>query len=421
MVPSEIKPFVVMAKPVGPACNLRCSYCYYLETRQLYPSPHSFMMSDLILENYIRQYIESSPGPSILFVWHGGEPALAGIDFYHNVLELQKRYLPHGWKCWNNLQTNGLLLDDSWCTFLAEAKFDVGVSIDGTQFVHDNYRKDNHGNSTYQATVAAIRRLQSHGIQPDLLCTVTSIAAKDPSGVYRALKELDTGWIQFIPIIRRTPDGQITRDSVSSEAYGRFLSVIFYEWILHDLDKLNIQFFAEISLVWSGGNANPCWMSPTCGRVLIVEHDGSVYSCDHFVNPEHRLGNIDYSSLIELLNFPAQQQFGENKRLLLPNQCRSCRWLEICNGGCPKDRFSISDDGAPGLNYLCKGLRKFFSQSEVPIKKVIARRKQGKSPAAIISELRADLAARWKGIGRNDPCPCGSGMKAKQCCWYQRP
>jgi len=329
--------------------------------------------------------------------------------------------LPQGWTCWNNLQTNGTLLEDDWCSFLADAHFDVGLSVDGAQWVHDAYRKDRHGRGTYEVAVAAVRRLQAHGIQPDLLCAVTSAAAREPTSVYRALRDLNTGWVQFIPIVRRTPDGQVTPDTVSAESYGRFLNTVFDEWIHHDLGRLNVQLFAEMSLVWSGGTASPCWMAPTCGRVLIVEHDGSVYSCDHFVTPEHCIGHVETSPLSELVDSAKQRRFGEDKRDLLPAQCRRCQWLSICNGSCPKDRFSQADDGDPGLDYLCNGLRQFFAHAEKPLKRVIQSRNRGMRPDAIMAELRADLTARWKGVGRNDPCPCGSGLKAKLCCWNQRP
>lgn len=414
-------PFVVMAKPVGPLCNLRCSYCYYLETERFYSESHSFRMSDALLETYIRQYIAASPGPIVLFVWHGGEPALAGLDFYRRAVELQKRYLPEGWTCWNNLQTNGILLDDEWCSFLAEAHFDVGLSLDGTPWLHDAYRKDRGGQGTYERAVTAVRRLQAHGIQPDLLCAVTSSLAKEPASVYRALSSLNTGWIQFIPIVRRTQDGLMTPDSVTGEAYGDFLCRVFDEWLYHDLGKLEVQFFAELSLVWSGGTANVCWMAPTCGRVLIVEHDGGVYSCDHFVTPDHRIGDLQASQLAELVDAPAQRRFGADKSDRLPTQCLSCQWLAVCNGGCPKDRFAFTNDGEPGLNYLCSGLRQFFAHTERPLKQVIEWRRRGLSTEAIMNELRTESLARWKGIGRNDPCPCGSGRKAKNCCWHLRP
>lgn len=418
---SSVDPFVVMAKPVGPLCNLNCGYCYYLGTERYYSNPHRFRMSDTQLEQFISNYIKSSPGPVVQFTWHGGEPTLAGLDFYKRALELEKKYLPEGWSCWNNLQTNGVLLDDEWCSFLARERFDVGLSIDGTEWLHDEYRKDHNGNGTYTQAFEAVKRLQSYGIQPDLLCTVTSSIAKEPVAVYRALRELGTGWIQFIPIVRRTPEGQVTPDSVPGDAYGDFLCAIFDEWIQNDIGKLNVQFFAETMLVWSGGTTNMCWMAPTCGRVPVVEHDGSVYSCDHFVTPDHRIGNINDSPLSELLELPRQRSFGTDKRERLPAQCRSCRWLDVCNGGCPKDRFAFTAGGDPGLNYLCSGNQRFFTHAEQPMKQIIQLRKRGFSPAGIMAELRAESKARWKGVGRNDPCPCGSGRKAKNCCWSKRP
>ena len=414
-------PFVVMAKPVGPVCNLECTYCYYLDTASLYSRPHRFRMSDSMLETYVRQYIAASPGPVVHFVWHGGEPTLAGLDFYRRAFALQQHYLPDGWTCWNNLQTNGTLLDEEWCSFLADAHFDVGLSIDGTRWLHDASRKDRRGRGTYERAVAAVRRLQARGIQPDLLCTVTSAVAEDPLSVYRALRNLNTGWLQFIPIVRRGPDGQVTPESVTAEAYGDFLCSVFDEWVHNDLGRLNVQFFAEMSLLWSGGTANACWMAPTCGRVLVVEHDGGVYACDHFVTAEHRIGDLETSHLGALVDAPLQRRFGDDKQDQLPAQCRSCSWLTACNGGCPKDRFALADDGEPRLNYLCNGLRRFFAHVEQPLKQVIERSAQGMRPVDIMAELRAESLVRWRGIGRNDPCPCGSGRKAKRCCWPQRP
>jgi uncharacterized protein len=335
-------------------------------------------------------------------------------------VDLQKRYLPEGWSCWNNLQTNGILLDDEWCSFLADAHFDVGLSIDGTQWLHDEHRKDHRGSGTYERAVAAVRRLQAHGIQPDLLCTVTSAAAKEPIAVYRALRDLDTGWLQFIPIVRRESGGQTTSESVTGQGYGDFLVTVFDEWIRHDLGRLDIQLFAEMSLVWSGGTASLCWMAPTCGRALIVEHDGGVYSCDHFVTPDHRIGDIETDPLSTLVDVPVQRRFGNDKQDRLPLQCRSCSWLVICNGGCPKDRFSLAENGEPGLNYLCDGFQQFFAHAEQPLRKVMQFKKRGLTPDAIMAELRAESLARWSGVGRNDPCPCGSGRKAKHCCWSKQ-
>lgn len=411
-------PFVVMAKPVGSLCNLKCSYCYYLATER---NAQQLRMRDQLLETYIRQYIAANPGPSIQFTWHGGEPTLAGIDFYRRAVALQEKYLPVGWTCWNNLQTNGILLDDEWCAFLAENHFDVGLSVDGTKGLHDKYRTDYSGNGTYEKVAAAVRRLQAYGIQPDLLCTVNSDTAKDAVAVYRALRGLDTGWIQFIPIIRRTKDGQVTPDSVSGEEYGYFLSSVFDEWIRNDLGKIDIQLFAEMAHVWAGGTASLCWMAPTCGRVLIVEQDGGVYSCDHFVAPGYRIGDIEHSSLGAMVDLPVQQSFGNDKRDRLPSRCRSCEWLAVCNGGCPKDRFLVAENGEPGLNHLCGGFRKFFAHAQPTVKKVREFRKQGMAPDAIMAGLRAQAMEMWRGIGRNDPCPCGSGKKAKNCCWSKRP
>ncbi len=415
------EPFVVMAKPVGPICNLECGYCYYLDTARFYGRPHQFRMSDDLLETYVRQYLEASPGPVVYFVWHGGEPTLAGLDFYRRAVELQQHYLPAGWTCWNNLQTNGTLLDEEWCTFLGEARFEVGLSIDGTPRLHDAYRKDRHGRGTYERVFAAAHRLQAHGIQPDLLCTVTAAVAEEPVSVYRALRDIGTGWFQFIPIVRRGPDGQVTPESVAPEAYGRFLCTVFDQWAHHDLGKLNLQLFAETLQVWAGAPATLCWMAPTCGRVLVVEHDGAVYACDHFVTPEHRIGNLETSHLGALVDAPFQARFGADKQDGLPTQCRSCPWLAACNGGCPKDRFALAENGEPALNYLCDGLRRFFAHAEQPSRHIIERRRRGIRPETIMGELRAESMVRWRGIGRNDPCPCGSGRKAKQCCWSQRP
>ncbi len=414
------EPFVVMAKPVGPHCNLKCGYCYYLETESFYENRHKFQMSDELLEKFIRQYIDASPGPVIQFTWHGGEPTLAGLDFYRKAVELQNRYLPEGWTCWNNLQTNGILLDDDWCAFLADAKFDVGLSLDGTQWLHDEYRKDHGGRGTYARAVDAVRRLQAHGIQPDLLCTVTSSIAKEPLAVYQALKNLNTGWIQFIPIVRHTKDGQVTEDSVTGEGYGDFLCAVFDEWIKHDIGRLDVQIFAEMSLVLSGGQTNLCMMAPTCGRALIVEHDGSVYSCDHFVNPEHLIGDVETSNLGALVETPAQRKFGNDKKELLTQQCLACSWLKLCNGGCIKDRFALAEDGESGLSYLCAGFQKFFAHADKPLRKVMQLKKGGMSPNAIMDEMRAESLVMWEGVGRNDPCPCGSGLKAKRCCWPKR-
>ena len=410
-------PFVVMAKPAGSLCNQRCEYCYYLGTAETLHNAEAGHMSDELLETFIRSYIESSPGPVVSFTWHGGEPTIAGLDFYRRAVRLQKKYLPSGWSCWNNLQTNGLLLDDEWCQFLAEEHFDVGLSMDGDAENHDLMRHDVGGHGTYERVLAAAQRLMGHGIRPDLLCTVTSFASKRPLEIYRALRALNTGWIQFIPIIRRNPDGTLTEDSVTGEQYGSFLCEIFDEWVRSDIGRLDVQLFAETALVWAGGEPSLCWMSQTCGRALIVERDGGVYSCDHFVDLKHRLGSITERSLGEYADAPEQLAFGANKHERLPAKCRSCAYLKLCGGGCPKDR-----EGEPeGRNVLCSGLYQFFSHSERQMKLIASLRRRGASNDTIRTAVRNDLLEMWRGVGRNDPCPCGSGKKAKKCCWDKRP
>lgn len=415
LMPRKTAPFAIMTKPVGSLCNMRCSYCYYIET-----GTADAAMEDHVLEAFIRQYIEAHPGPVVPFTWHGGEPTLAGLPFYRRAVELQQQYLPEGVTCWNNLQTNGLLLDDEWCAFLAEHSFDIGLSIDGCESVHDAYRRDDAGGPTYGRIAESIHRLKSHGLRPDLLCTVTSGAAEEPLAVYRALRKFDTGWVQFIPIVVPDGAGGVTAESVTAEQYGQFLVEVFDEWLLCDLGRLDVQLFAEAALVQAGGEASLCWMAPTCGRVLVVERDGSVYACDHFVEQQHRLGNIAEAHLGALVDLPRQRQFGEGKRATLPQQCLGCEWLSLCNGACPKDRFLADESGRPGLNFLCAGYRRFFSHAAGQLAELMQLRGGGASPAAMLQHFQQQHRQRWKGVGRNHPCPCGSGKKAKHCCWNRR-
>jgi len=415
------RPLSVMVKPVGSRCNLRCGYCYYLGTDERVGTEAIPRMADADLENLIRRCIAASPGPVVSFVWHGGEPCLAGLDFYRRAVALQKKYLPEGWQCWNNLQTNGVLLDGEWCDFLAEERFDVGVSIDGAPWLHDRFRLDSAGRGTYERAADAVRRLKARGIRPDLLCTVNAATEREPEAVYRALRNLDTGWVQFIPIVCRDGAGNVTPDSVTPEGYGRFLCTVFNQWLYHDVGKMDVQLFAEMALVLSGGSPTLCWMSQTCGRVLVVERDGGVYSCDHFVDTAHRLGNLRDDALEALAESSAQVAFGEAKRTGLTEKCRACRWLPLCGGGCPKDRFVPSESGGPGQNYLCPGLEKLFAHADKPLKTLVDLYRKKTPLPAILARLREEELQRWKGVGRNDPCPCGSGKKAKHCCWPLRP
>lgn len=390
MESKNTEPFAIIAKPVGSRCNLRCRYCYYLEKSKYSTHEVQNRMSNTLLERLIRQTIEASPGPVVSFTWHGGEPALAGLEFYEKVVYYEKRYLPRGWQVWNNLQTNGTLLDEEWCRFIRDNRFDVGVSIDGTEMVHNTNRLDAGGHPTYEKVVQAVRRLQKYGINPDLLCTVTSDSSAYPVDTYRALRDLGTEWIQFIPVIVRLPDGTMTRESVTPDAYGRFLCEIFDEWVTNDLGRTDVQLFAETSRVWAGGEPSLCWMTGTCGRVLVVEEDGGIYSCDHFVDTEHRLGTLPSTRLEDALTSAFQRDFGLSKRDALTDECGRCPYLNACGGGCLKDRFALSSDGQEGMYYLCPGLRMFFSHAEPVIGRVMEMSRKGMSPESIMNSLRKE-------------------------------
>ncbi len=384
----QAAPLAVMAKPVGSRCNMRCAYCYYLEKGKYSESRKQTCMSYSLLEKLIRQTVAASPGPVVSFTWHGGEPTLAGMDFYKKALELERKYLPRGWEAWNNLQTNGLLLNESWCRFLKENRFDVGLSIDGSARVHDANRRLLNGTGTFERVSASIRRLRHAGVEPDLLCTVNEVSQDKPLEVYRALRDTGCTWVQFIPVVIRG-DGGTAPGSVSPEGYGSFLTAVFDEWVRHDLGLLDVQLFAEMARIMAGGQASLCWMSPTCGHVLIAEEDGAVYSCDHFVDPEHRLGTLRDGSLARMAQGGFQRDFGLAKRESLTDECRACPYLRFCNGGCPKDRFGLSADGQSGQYWLCPGLKAFFAHAEPILKRVMALSAEGKTPPEIMAEMRS--------------------------------
>jgi uncharacterized protein len=415
--------FVVMAKPVGPICNLECRYCYYLDKKDLFPSGGSFRMRPEVLENYVSSFIAASPGPIVHFGWHGGEPLLAGVEFYRHAVELQRRHLPAGWRCLNNLQTNGTLLDERWCKFLAEHHFAVGISIDGPASLHDAYRVDKNAGPTHAKALRGLCLLRAAGIEPDVLCTLNALTAVRPREVYRFFLENDVRWLQFLPVVERTADGGVSERSVAPEAMGEFLCTVFDEWVRHDIERMGVQNFLECFLVASGKPANLCVMSRTCGRVLAMEHDGSVYSCDHFVEPGHRLGELTRDGLVALVDSAEQAAFGEAKHATLPGWCRNCPVLRFCNGGCPKDRFATSPEGEANLNYLCAGYRRLYEHVQPYLERMAALDRGGQSIAAISDELEVterEERAQWRTTGRNDMCPCGSGRKYKHCCLLTR-
>ena len=421
--PRVAEPFMVMAKPIGPICNLACDYCYYLGKTSLFPPGERYRMSDTVIEAHIRAFIEASPGPLVYFAWHGGEPTLAGLAFFRRVVELQQRHLPAGWTCINNLQTNGTRLDDAWCAFLAEHHFAVGISIDGPARFHDRSRPDRRGLPSHARAMRGLHRLRDHGIEPDVLCTLNARTASAPLEVYRFFLAEGVRWLQFLPVVERASDGTVTERSVTPEAMAGFLCTIFDEWVRHDVSRIAVQNFAEALLVVSGKPANLCVMSETCGRVLALEHDGGVYACDHFVDADHRLGSVTTDGLLALLDSPTQVAFGEAKRARLPETCRSCPVLFLCNGGCPKDRFAVSADGEPGLNHLCAGYRLSFEHMLPHLWRMVRLGDSGQGVASIMGVLEVEERVerqRWRDASRNDPCPCGSGRKYKHCCLESR-
>lgn len=402
-------PFALMVKPAGSTCNMNCRYCYYIDNN----SSNHAVMDEQLLETLIADYFNSSPGPVVSFVWHGGEPMLRGLAFYEKAVELQKKHLPEGWQCWNNLQTNGLLLNDKWCQFLKKEHFDVGISIDGTRTVHDTYRVDKQGDPTYDRIADNIRLLQKHGIQPDLLCTVNNETSLQPLEVYNSLKALNTGWMQFIPVVNKDEEGNVIGESVDSRVYGNFLKCIFNQWLFNDLGRANVQLFAEMLNRYAGGQQSVCWLLEECGRVLVVESDGVVYSCDHFVNGENRIGRIGEDSLADMMNGDKQVSFGHSKAVL-PDECLACRYRFFCNGGCPKDRDRENH------NYLCEGLKDLFDYADEYMRMAVDLLKQGRKAPEVMKLLREKRDENWGEVSRNSPCPCGSGRRYKQCCGRQR-
>ena len=336
-----------MLKPTGSRCNLACRYCYYLEKQKFYPE--QVPLSDELLETFIRRYLEAQTMPQVLFTWHGGEPLLLPLSFYQRALELQQRYA-HGRLIDNCLQTNGTLLTDEWCEFLRENHFLVGISIDGPQTFHDAYRCH-----SFEKVMRGIRLLQKHHVEWNAMAKVNHLNADYPADFYRFFKDIDCQYLKFTPVVERESGGQVTDFSVTPEQWGRFLCGVYDEWVKEDISHIFVQLFDATLANWAGEPPGICSMSPTCGRAAAMEANGDVYSCDHFVFPNYRLGNIRQQSLTTMLYGERQQQFGRNKSASLPRQCRECRFLFACHGECPKNRFLKDKYDEPGLNYLCKG------------------------------------------------------------------
>ncbi len=425
------KAFHIMAKPTGSACNLHCGYCFFLKKESLYPGS-DFRMPAQVHEAYIRQLLEFHRAPKVTVAWQGGEPTLMGLDFFRHSVEFQKKHQKPGTHIENTFQTNGILLNDEWCRFFRENNFLIGLSMDGPRELHDFYRKDRAGRETFDRVVRAARLLQKHKVECNILCTVNSKNAARPLDVYRFFRdELRFPYIQFIPIVERkeNPPGpplekggelgeMVTDRSVQPLQFGRFLIGIFDEWVRRDVGKTFVLNFDGALAGWLGMAGTVCIFGPTCSLGMALEHNGDLYSCDHFVEPDHCLGNILKTPMIELVASEQQRKFGRDKRDTLPRYCRECAVLSICNGECPKNRFSKTPDGEPGLNYLCEGYRAFFGHADKPMR-IMAELIRANRPAsevmAVLARDERDLRARFASAGRNDLCPCGSGVKFKKC------
>lgn len=379
------RPVYVMLKPVGSVCNLACDYCYYLEKGKFYPEVKNHILSDELLEKFIRDYLECQTMPEVLFTWHGGETLMRPISFYKKALELQRKYA-RGRRIDNCIQTNGTLLTDDWCRFFRENNFLVGVSIDGPQEFHDEYRRNRQGLPSFYKVMKGIELLKKHGVEYNAMAVVNDYNVDYPLEFYRFFKEIGCHYIQFAPIVERMgrhADGtrlaapeertaaamgpgsrseapELASFSVDPVKWGRFLCDLFDEWLKEDVGTYYIQLFDATLANWVGEQPGVCSMAPTCGHAGVMEFNGDVYACDHYVFPAYKLGNIRTHTLTEMMYSPRQLKFGTDKRDKLPAQCKACDYLFACNGECPKNRFAYTADGEPGLNYLCSGYKHFF-------------------------------------------------------------
>lgn len=408
--------FHLLAKPTGAICNLGCKYCFFLSKKELYPGS-TFRMSDAILESYIRQYIGAQKAPLVTIAWQGGEPTLMGLPFFKKSIELVAKYRRPGMTIHNTVQTNGTLIDDEWCRFFKENNFLVGLSMDGPREIHDTYRVDKSGRPTFDKVIRAAKLLKKHKVDFNTLTTVHAANGDHPLYVYRFLRDvIRTEFIQFIPIVERDETGRIADWSVMPEQYGRFLISIYDEWIRRDVGKVFVQIFDASLAAWSGAFQRTCIFSQTCGTALVLEHNGDLYSCDHFVDNSHLLGNIEEASMGKLAFSDTQRKFGQIKLDTLPKYCLKCEVRFACNGECPKNRFMKTPEGEPGLNYLCTGYREFFRHIDGSMRFMANELRQGRAPANILKYTTSGTISHVIfNPGRNDPCPCGSGIKYKRC------
>ena len=427
--------FHLLAKPSGATCNIDCTYCFFLSKEALYPNEKS-RMSEATLETYIRQLLESHLTPQVTVAWQGGEPTLMKLDFFKRAVEIVETYRRPDQSVQHTFQTNGLLLDDDWCAFFKEHHFLVGLSVDGPRELHNTYRVDRRGQGTFDLVMQGWQALCQHSVDFNILCTVNAANQHHGRTVYSFFRdELGAKWVQFIPIVERataetleianqgwsdqpgqkrllyTQTGNlVTERTVGAEQYGRFLVDVFEEWIRHDVGQVFVQLF-DVTLEAFFGRHLLCLHAPTCGYGPALEHNGDLYSCDHFVEPRFKLGNIHQTHMLELVASPGQRKFGDNKRDTLTTQCQECKVRHLCNGGCPKDRFALSRDGQPDQNYLCPGLELFFMHTGPAFTRMAQMIQQGHAP----SEVMAWVATEDEKHGPYQPCPCGSGKKFRFC------
>ena len=395
------RPMYVMLKPAGSLCNLRCKYCYYLEKDKLYKQCKNHVISDELLEKFIKEYIEAQTTPQVLFTWHGGETLMRPISFYKRALELQRIY-GRGRQIDNCIQTNGTLLNDEWCQFFKENNFLVGVSIDGPQEFHDEYRRTATNKPTFVKVMNGINLLNKHGVEWNALAVVNDYNADYPLEFYRFFKQIGCKYIQFSPIVERVVkredglmlapgmqggDTGLADFSITPEQWGNFLCTIFDEWVHNDVGEYFVQLFDATLANWVGQAPGVCILAEECGHTGVMEFNGDVYSCDHFVYPEHLLGNLHTKTITEMMYSEQQNKFAKMKKQMLPQQCKECKFLFACHGECPKNRFLNDKYGNYGLNYLCKGYRQFFEHVEPYMNFMKRELENHRAPANVMKQI----------------------------------
>ncbi len=405
----------VVAKPIGPACNLSCEYCFYLEKQALFGPGEQYRMSDKILSAFITNYITSQQTPVVEFVWQGGEPTLLGIDYFKRVVDLQKPFVKKK-TITNSLQTNGTLLTAEWCRFLKKNNFMVGISLDGPKEIHDRYRRDRKGNGSFDQVMCGLKLLQEHKVDYNVLACVARDTAKRPLDIYRFLKDEGVEFIQFTPVVERVsnvhsaplglhlaapaaldkkdPQRDVTPWSVIPEEYGDFLIAIYEEWVRHDVGTVFVMNFEWVLNAWIGNPAPVCIHAKQCGRSVVIEHNGDVYACDHCVYPQHRLGNIKADKLLSMVEKSLGSGFGVTKETALPRWCKECEVLPACQGGCPKHRFEITYYDEPGLQYLCPGYKKFFLHIRKYLRAMATLLENGLPASRVMEAIKGPLVIR---------------------------